>query len=110
MSSIGDTKADISTSEDKIFLLSQAELGWNTTEVPYKNEVDADAENVTFALFTDNNSRIKKTYNGEGTATTWWLRSPVASSSSHFCAVNGAGASTNNAAYAAWGGAFGFCI
>ena len=110
MSSIGQTKADISTSEDKIFLLSQAEVGFNTSEVPYKNEVDADAENRTFALFTSNNSRIKKTYNGEGTATLWWLRSPLSSSSSNFCNVIINGYSNPNHASTSYGVAFGFCI
>ena len=110
MSSIGQTKPDISTSEDKIFLLSQAEVGFNTGDVPYKNEVDADAENLTFALFTTNDSRIKKTYNGEGTATNWWLRSPLSSSSSNFCFVLNGGSSHNYTASYTYGVAFGFCI
>ena len=109
-SSAGNTSADIVTSNDKLFLLSRAEVGFNTDAVPYKNEVDPDAENVTFALFTDNNSRIKKTYNGEGSASWWWLRSPEASSSSAFANVTNGGGSTNNGASNANGVAFGFCI
>ena len=109
-SSAGNTSADIVTSNDKLFLLSRAEVGFNTDAVPYKNEVDPDAENVTFALFTDNNSRIKKTYNGEGSASWWWLRSPEASSSSAFAIVHGTGYSSYyNASYSN-GVAFGFCI
>ena len=110
LSSIGGTSDTISTSEDKIFLLSQAEVGFDTSAVPYKNEVDAGAERKTFALFTSNNSRIKKTYNGEGTATYWWLRSPVASSSSNFCIVYYDGYSNYNSASLSFGVAFGFCI
>ena len=109
-SSIGETKADISTSNDRLFLLSRAEVGFNVSDVPYKDEVDPDAENVTFALFTDNNSRIKKTYNGTGSASNWWLRSPEASGSSSFANVNNNGNSNNNNASNSYGVAFGFCI
>ena len=109
-SSAGSTSADIVTSNDKLFLLSRAEVGFNTDAVPYKNEVDPDAENVTFALFTDNNSRIKKTYNGEGSASNWWLRSPEASSSSAFASVNNSGNSSTSNASTTYGVAFGFCI
>ena len=66
LSSVGDTKAEIVTSIDKLFLFSYAEVGFETNSVPYTNEVNAGAERKTFALFTDNNSRIKKTYNGTG--------------------------------------------
>ena len=111
MSSIGGTSADISTSEDNLFLFSQAEVGFNVSEVPYKNEIAEGAENATFALFTDNASRIKKTYNGEGSASAWWLRSPVASSSSNFCNVSNGGYGNNNLyAHISYGVAFGFCI
>ena len=110
LTSIGNTSANIKASSDKLFLFSQAEVGFNKTEVPYRNEVDADAEQVTFALFTDAASRIKKTYNGEGSATTWWLRSPLASSGTYFCYVNSNGISYNYDAGYAYGVAFGFCI
>lgn len=110
MSSAGNTSADIVTSEDKLFLFSQAEVGFNTDAVPYCNEVDADAEEITFSIFTDNNSRIKKTYNGAGSATHWWLRSPLASSSTGFCIVLSTGGSGHTDAYNSFGVAFGFCI
>lgn len=110
MSSIGKTSATISTSEDNLFLLSQAELGWNTTDVPYKNEVDPDAERVSFAIFTDNNSRIKKHYNGTGTAGNWWLRSPLSSNSTNVCLVSSDGDSISVYANNSYRVAFGFCI
>ena len=110
MSSTGETAATISTSNDKLFLLSQAEVGFDTAAVPYKNEVDAGAENVTFPVFTDNNSRIKKTYNGTGSAAYWWLRSPLASSSTYFCSVGNGGSAHSSNASNAYGVAFGFCI
>ena len=110
LASKGNTSATILTSSDKLFLFSQAEVGFNKTEVPYKNEVDAGAEQVTFAVFTDNNSRIKKTYNGEGSAAHWWLRSPDAPNSTSFCYVYYGGASYIYSASNSFGVAFGFCI
>lgn len=109
-SSVGDTKADISISNDRLFLLSRAEVGFNVSDVPYKDEVDPNAENVTFALFTDNNSRIKKTYNGTGSASHWWLRSPETSGSSSFASVTSNGGSSTSYASGSYGVAFGFCI
>ena len=110
-SSIGGLSAEISTSQDKLFLLSAAEV--TTAEaaaVPYKNEVDAEADNLTFAVFTDNNSRIRKTFNAEGSAVYWWLRSPDPSSATNFrCVTNNGGVSASGAGVAcslAWG----FCI
>ena len=110
MSSQGETSATIVTSNDKMFLLSQAEVGFDTSAVPYINEVDAGAENITFPVFTDNASRVKKTYNGTGAAAYWWLRSSLASSSTHFCSVHSNGGAVSNNASIAYGVAFGFCI
>lgn len=110
LASAGGTSATINTSEDKLFLFSRAEVGFNATNVPYSNEVDADAEELTFSIFTDNNSRIKKTYNGTGSAGGWWLRSPDASSSTNFCFVGGNGLSYSHSAYGGNYISFGFCI
>lgn len=110
LASEGNTSPNIITSQDKLFLFSQAEVGFNKNDVPYKNEVEAGAEQVTFPIFTDNNSRIKKYYNGEGAANNWWLRSPYSSYTTSFCSVSSNGISSNyNAAFSA-GVAFGFCI
>ena len=109
-SSRGQTSADIVESEDKLFLLSQAEVGFNTTEVPYVNEVDASAESRVFSPFSSNNARIRKYYNGTGSAANWWLRSPVSSSSANFMYVTNGGGSSNNGASTSNGVAFGFCI
>lgn len=110
LSSIGDMKTAIATSTDKLFLFSQAEVGFSKTDVPYVNEVDSEADNVTFSLFTDNASRIKKLFNGAGSASYWWLRSPFASSSTYFCSVNYYGSSYDRSASLSLGVAFGFCI
>ena len=110
LTSAGGTSETIITTQDKLFLLSYAEVGFSTNEVPYKNEIDADAERKTFAIYTDNNSRIKKTYNGEGAAAGWWLRSPLASYSTSFCGVSTGGGAYGTNAGASIGVAFGFCL
>ena len=110
LSSAGATSDTIVSCDAHLFLFSQVEVGFDTTAVPYKNEVDADAARKTFAIFTSNASRIKKTYNNTGSANSWWLRSPLASSSTAFCYVNYAGsASSFNASYS-YGVSWGFCI
>lgn len=71
---VGQDLPDIEICQDHLFLLSRAELGWNTGETPYKDEIDPEAESVTFPVFTDTASRIRRKYNGEGEACTYWLR------------------------------------
>lgn len=110
LASEGNTSAVIKTSKDKLFLFSQAEVGFNDNDVPYKNEVDTGAEQKTFAIFTDSNSRTKKYYNGEGAAHGWWLRSPNSSYTTHFCSVYDYGSSSYYSAINSNGVAFGFCI
>ena len=110
MSSIGKTMADISTSVDKLFLFSHAELGWDTSAVPYTNEIDADAEKKVFDIFTNGGSKVKKTYNNTGTAGFWWLRSPDSGSSNTFRVVNNIGGANSSSAHNAYGVSFGFCI
>ncbi|MBQ2396102.1 MAG: hypothetical protein II304_03540 [Bacteroidales bacterium] len=88
LASAGTQSAEIVTSVDKLFLFSEAEVGSSTSAVPYMNEVSANAETKTFSLLTTTSSRIKKTFNGTGSAQNWWLRSPDASSTTHFRIVN----------------------
>ena len=112
LSSAGETSPEIVTSIDKLFLFSTAELGSNLTTVPYCNEVDEAAESLQFPIFTDNNSRIKKHYNGTGSAAAWWLRSPYATGATSFSAVVTSGSvyTYNGNASVSNGVAFGFCI
>ena len=108
LSSVGETKADIVQSEDWLYLRSHAEMGWDTSAVPYKNEVDAKAEEIALTVYTDNNSKIKKYYNGTGTAAAWWLRSPEASGSTAFRIVFTGGGASNYHASGSFGVSFGF--
>ena len=110
LASIGGQSATIATTIDKLFLFSASEVGFDKTAVPYKNEVDAEAEAMQFTLFTDNNSRIKKTFNGEGSAVHWWLRSADASSSTYFRNVGSGGYASSSGATIAHSVCFGFCV
>ena len=110
LSSKGGTSDEIVSCDCKVFLLSQAEVGFDTSAVPYKNEVAAGAERLNFSPYNSNANRIKKTYNGTGSAVTWWLRSPLASSSTNFCNVNTAGSANSSGASGSNGIAWGFCI
>ena len=75
LASAGNQSATIVESIDYLRIPAHAEVGFDVAAVPYKNEISADAAEITFSLYTDNNSRIKKTFNGEGAAQYWWLRS-----------------------------------
>ena len=110
LSSAGETSAEIVNCVDKLFLFSRAEVGGNINDVPYCNEVDADAENRNFSIFTNDASRIKKYYNGTGAAAYWWLRSPIATYATAFSLVNYIGGVGSTGASYTNGVAFGFCI
>lgn len=110
LASQGGTSHTILTSRCKLFLFSDAEVGFNTSVSPYSLEVDANAATKQFPIFTDNNSRIKKTANGTGSAGIWWLRSATASDSSSFENVYITGSANNNVASDSYGVCFGFCI
>ena len=95
LASAGNKTATIVRSTDYLRLPSMVELGFETTAVPYKNEVSPDANEMTFSLYTDNNSRIKKTFNGEGTAQNYWTVSSDATSASYFRTIYTGGAAAS---------------
>ncbi len=91
LSSAGNTSAEIVAAEDKLFLLSAAEIGYKASQTPFADEVDPEAERVTFEVFTGNSSRIRKHYNGKGDPRPWYTRSPYTGGSTYWCAVDTAG-------------------
>jgi len=110
LSSQGNTSANIISSEDWLYLRSMAEVGFRTAENPYMYEVDSEAEDLKCSLFTDNNSRIKKYYNGTGSADNWWLRSPWSSNTTNFAIVTSNGYEYSNVASDSYGVSFGFSL
>jgi hypothetical protein len=76
LSTIGDNSAEVEGCVDRLFLLSNAEIGQNTG-APYSYEIDGGAENKMMPAYPDLQSRYKKALNGEGDNNCkYWTRSP----------------------------------
>lgn len=77
---------DVSISNDRLFLLGIAEVANGRNIVPFKNEVDPEAEEIRFSVFTTKESTYKRKYNGEGESSSYWTR--TISNSDQFYAVS----------------------
>jgi len=91
LANAGSQTTTITASEDYLRIPSQSEVGFDTSAAPYCNEVSEDANETAFSQYTSVNARIKKTYNGTGSAQSWWLRSAASSSTTYFCCVMSSG-------------------
>ena len=98
--SVGGGSTTIETVSDKLFLLSEVEIFGSTTD-------SAAGEGTQYDYYKAGNSKIKKR---NGSAARWWERSPRASSSTSFCAVNSTGSAGSVGAGNTFGVAFGFCF
>lgn len=98
----GRSSSGTETSENKLFLLSEIEVGLNYYSVGN--------EGTQYPIFTDDKSRIKKLSNGSGLANGWTLRSPSASSNEIFCGVGDKGYNHNPRGSYRFGVCFGFCV
>ena len=87
-SSIGEMKSEIVISHDKLFLASSAEYYSKTDVVPYRDEVDPEAEERTFSYVYDNATTVKRTYNGDGEPKYHSLRSPLEATTNQFAYVH----------------------
>ena len=96
-SSIGETKASIAISEDKLMLYSFSEQH-GRTDVPYCDEVDPEAEEMRFPLATDLAATTKYRYNGAGAVANYVYRSPDAADNTKYILKYGNG--NFNTAYA----------
>ena len=110
LASAGSQSAEILTSQDRLRIPAQAEVGFDVAAVPYKDEISAEAKEVTFSCYTDNSSRIKKTFNGEGAAQNWWLRSADPGGAVAFRAVYSYGSSATSTANNSYGVCVGFSV
>ena len=100
MTSAGSQSATINTTADKLFLLSEIEIFGS---VSYSKS----GEGTQYDYYKAGNSKVKK-YNGS--ANSWWERSPYGSVSTSFCNVDSGGNADYNYASNARGVAFGFCF
>lgn len=105
--SAGAQSTTITTSSDKLFLLSEIEVFGTTT-------YSVTGEGTQYAYYRDiantASARIKKLSNGSGSADGWWLRSPSAGYSTYLCVVYGVGNADYFSASVSAGVAFGFCV
>ena len=110
LANAGGQSSDIITSQDYLRIPSTSEMGFDINSVPYKNEVSPDAGEIAFSCYTTNESRIKRQFNGEGTAQNYWLRSADAGGSAAFRNINGHGYSTTDNATSSYGECVGFSV
>lgn len=100
LTSAGSQSATINTTADKLFLLSEVEIFGSTSH-------SAAGEGTQYDYYKAGNSKVK---NRNGSAASWWERSPYASYSTRFCLVNGNGGANYITASDARCVAFGFCF
>ena len=98
--SVGNNSSTLETVSDDCFLLSEVEIFGSTT-------YSAAGEGNQYAWYKAGNSKVKK-YNGS--ANSWWERSPLATDANDFCRVNSNGSASANNANSSHGVAFGFCV
>ena len=80
------------TTRDKVFLLSNDEVGYNVEGIAQGSVVD-------FYDGAANADRIKYDYASPASARAWWLRSPSPGYANYARIVNTSGAQNNNSAY-----------
>ena len=108
LANAGNQSTEIISSEDWFRIPSTAEMRFDIASIPYCNEVSTKAAEIAFDQYTDNNSRIKKKYNGKGTAQNYWTRSAESGGVVAFRGVISYGFSSDNTASYGWGACVGF--
>ena len=98
--SVGGGSSTIETVSDKLFLLSEVEIFGSTT-------ASAAGEGTQYDYYKAGNSKAKQR---NGSAASWWERSPYASNPSDFCTVGASGRATVSTANSSRGVAFAFCF
>ena len=98
--SVGGESSTIETVSDKLFLLSEIEIFGSVS-------FSKSGEGTQYDYYKAGNSKVK---NRNGSAASWWERSPYASNSTRFCLVYSDGDVEANSASRAGGVAFAFCF
>ena len=99
LTSEGGMSTKIKTTADKLFLLSE-------TEIFSKKQYSTGGEGAQYDYYKAGNTKVKKV---NGSARTWWERSPYNSDSTSFCSVTSNGYA-NYYTKSSRGVAFGFCF
>lgn len=96
----GNKPFTIETVSDKLFLLSEVEIFGST---PHSHS----GEGSQYDYYKAGNSKVKKV---NGSASTWWERSPYRGPLGDFCCVNSDGNDGYYDPTANYGVSFGFCV
>ena len=96
----GGGSDDVTSTDDKLFLLSQAEVCGDSTYT-------ADGEGEQYEYFKDAANRINRR---GGSASNWWLRSPYLGGRASFWYVFPSGDVYYGTASISRGVSFGFCV
>lgn len=96
----GGSSSGTQQTNDDLFLLSEIEIFGTTT-------YSVAGEGTQYEWYKAGNSRIKKV---NGSAGTWWERSPRSGDTNCFCIVNGSGSVNTGGATGGCGVSFGFCV
>ena len=113
--SAGNKSTTITTTNDKLFLLSEVEVN-GTTATTYADEGEQYAyfkRNGGYVQYGNDGyypNGIKALSNGDGDSYYWWLRSPSVTYSNYFRFVNNGGNVGNAGASYSCGVSFGFCV
>ena len=100
LTSEGSRSTTISTTADKLFLLSEIEIFGNIT-------YSASGEGTQYAYYKAGNSKVK---NYNGSANYWWQRSPRIGNYTSFCAVSNSGLADYISANDVYCISFAFCF
>ena len=113
--SAGNKSTTITTTNDKLFLLSEVEVN-GTTATTYADEGEQYAyfkRNGGYVQYGNDGyypNGIKALSNGDGVSYGWWLRSPYVTDTYDFRYVNGGGSVYYRVAGFSCGVSFGFCV
>ena len=113
--SAGNKSTTITTTNDKLFLLSEVEVN-GTTATTYADEGEQYAyfkRNGGYVQYGNDGyypNGIKALSNGDGASCYWWLRSPYVTGSYYFRCVYGGGSVGYFSASRSDGVSFGFCV
>ena len=113
--SAGNKSTTITTTNDKLFLLSEVEVN-GTTATTYADEGEQYAyfkRNGGYVQYGNDGyypNGIKALSNGDGASYIWWLRSPYVTYSNFFRYVYNVGYVSGYGASYSFGVSFGFCV
>ena len=96
----GGSSSGTQQTNDDLFLLSEIEIFGTTT-------YSVAGEGTQYEWYKAGNSRIKKV---NGSAYSWWERSPHSGNTDSFCIVNSSGTANYGNATNSYGVSFGFCV